>query len=98
MHAVAVRLRFHGHPHHRGERARHPRDRPQAPVRWLGRTIWLGFISLGSFHTGQPPVGLQGYGRTARLPPTGHPERLVPGALTRQERILARELGWIRDL
>ncbi|MGW0208572.1 DUF6059 family protein [Streptomyces sp. NPDC003233] len=65
-------------------------------MRWFGRTIWLGFISLGSFWTGRLPTGPHGHDGTAHVLPTGHPERLTSRALTRQERNLARELGWIR--
>ncbi|WP_443044131.1 DUF6059 family protein [Streptomyces sp. HF10] len=96
MRAVAVRLRFHGHPHHRGERARHPGDRPQTPVKWFKEAVWMGSIHLGSFWTGHLHTGPQGCDGSAPALPAGHPEKFVPQALTHQERILARELGWIR--
>ncbi|MFH8771752.1 DUF6059 family protein [Streptomyces sp. NPDC017958] len=58
--------------------------------------IWLGLVSYGTFWTGPLPKDPHGHDRTAHVLPTGHPERLVSRALTRQERILARELGWTR--
>ncbi|AIS01214.1 DUF6059 family protein [Streptomyces glaucescens] len=65
-------------------------------MRWLGRTVWLGLIGLGAFWTGHLPPGPYGQDRAGSAPPAGHPERLVPTALTAQELILSRELGWTR--
>ncbi|MFF7891591.1 DUF6059 family protein [Streptomyces sp. NPDC007907] len=65
-------------------------------MRWFGRTFWLGLISLGAFWTGHLPAGPHEPDRSAPATPAGHPERLVPTALTPQELILARELGWSR--
>lgn len=66
-------------------------------MKWFGRTVWLGLLSLGAFWTGHLPADPHGQElRAVPVPPAGHPERLVPTALTPQELILSRELGWTR--